>query len=297
MDKKDMVRILLPDYIDGTASLPPSYQKLGIFQLFQQVLPDISQIELRQHEMIFKSPQSRENVFGLIERLGGEEPGKLIRSFIRVWSGYISDSKEFNNYVFSKNLVKAFGQSLLDVKCGSLPEDFNGYLDLKGANCGEGYYNADLVGAFVTIHFDKLTVLAFGQFDGMVSPVYFQYDLEKGKTLDEVIFDLKEAPDFLKIILTAVLYVTHSPDDLIEQINEFPRSESKASTLKKHYTQRKYVIVGKFFTLPKQYTDKWITNKGYFAFRRVGKGRTELKYTWISPSKPYQKGQGGNNGS
>lgn len=295
MDKKDLVKILLPDYIDGTAKMPPSYENSsgGIFNAFKLLAPEIYKIEVKKSELLNVPPK----VASILQSMSNGPVEKTLRSFIRVWKGYTSNSKDNNNYIFSKNLTKAFSNSSLNIDCDNLPEIFHGYLDLKGVNCGEDYYNAELVGAFVSIQDKKLTVLAFGFLMSVVSPVYFQYDIESGKTLDEILFDLKEAPKFLRVVITAVMYVTYSPEDLIEQINEFPRSEKKATALKKHYTQRKCIIVGKYFTLPKQYSDEWITNRGHFAFRRVGIGRTGLKYTWISPSKPYQKGQGGNNGS
>ena len=94
----------------------------------------------------------------------------------------------------------------------------------------------------------------------------------------------------IKAILTGVVYITTGSEELDQVVNEFPRSEKKVKRLLSHYTSKYHYKVGEFFTLPPQYTDKVIVNRGHFAFRRAGPGRQFLKFTWIKPSKPYVKG-------
>jgi len=151
---------------------------------------------------------------------------------------------------------------------------------------------ASLKGAMVDIKDGRMTMLLLHTVQGFLAPEYHSYDLYDGKTLEEVREKYQDhsETDFYRLVVSAVMYISTMPEDMVAELNNFPREGSKAVVLKKYYSNYPIKHFGKFFTLPRVYSEKEIRNKGHFAFRRAGEGRQFLKFTWVRPSKPYVKG-------
>ena len=279
-------RLFVENFIEHkTLDLGGIYDRMLIVAKFKDIFI------INDRDLTFKSSPPAA-LLSLLEN--DEYDGKLAtlcRCFARCYTRY---NPAEDTYILSRNLIRAFSKTSMNFDCDRFPKEFNGYIDFNDTPIEHLGIRGAFKGAFVDIYSQRMTIVLLHKVQTYLAPEYHSYDLDSGKTLEEVratykTLDDKET-DFYQLVVAAVMYISSMPEDMVKELNTFPRSEKRVEVLKKHYSSIPVKHFGKFFTLPKTFSDKTIVNRGHFAFRRAGAGRQMLKYTWISPSKPYSKG-------
>ena len=296
---------ILPDYLDGSCPLPKNQGENTMLNVLSSISKSCEDVEVHRSEMTLTPMLS-----GLLKTMGFDTThGRTLRSFIRCWSDYSKCEKEKANYIYSKLLSESLANCRSDIPLEFLPERFTAFLQMPFIMSGvdvqtiNGSTKANCLheGSFVSIKDERITIVSFftsSELGVSYEPIYNSYDMsDKSLSVDEMFNNYHQgegekqlSKEVMIIIMRAIIYAENTPDDIIEYLQTIPRSSNKRAKFLRKYTSKRLRILGQYFTMPKTYSDKDIVNRGHFAFRRVGVGRTGLKYVWVNQSKPYRKG-------
>ena len=322
---------LLPDYLDGSKKVKDGYLKA--LQTFCKITPYLKLKKATQMVVEFpvdKEPLTEEgfNLKDLMPLLNQDESMKV---FLRTYKGYAE--KPNKNIIIHKNLAEALSKTKLDIKTKYLPKNFTAFLDIKGLEDNDG---DTILGTFVDINQDDGWCLNMGILckarDGVNYPIsHINLPLDDSDTsLAEIVQRYKHVynrlpkeiveeyknegriVDFesfdkvvfqggyyshIHTILNCILYITNSPELCVEQENNFSKKKSKRETQLKIYTSKKYIILGKEFTFPKEYTCGEVSVSGHFRWQPYGPSRAYVKHIYIKPHlRNYNQNKNNNSG-
>jgi hypothetical protein len=80
-----------------------------------------------------------------------------------------------------------------------------------------------------------------------------------------------------------IIYITHSNNDLTEEINDFAKKKSKRVAQEKIYTQKPYIFVGRNFEVPRSVITGEVSVKGHWRWQPHGPQRAFIKHIYIEP--------------
>lgn len=210
------------------------------------------------------------------------------------------------NYIFSEALVRILKRTKTDLSLKYLPESFYGFFDIPGLVDIEGKV---IDGVFVNIHKGVL------QFSGLVKEVhgkdsyfsqwYFQFPLDRNKTLSEVVGDsffvsetspgvsemlpLSDEKETHQLIANALAYVCNVPLGLELGKNEFKGGWKKIEAQKKNFTQQDFIFVGKDYE-GRVFSIDSTAVSGHYRWQPHGPERSLVKLIFIEPhERNYKK--------
>ena len=289
-EKSKMAEINISDMLLCRIRIPEKFRALRFLREFTEYVNEV--------EMLGDNYRTSDRCRRAIEFAVGDQGSHsqvyrlCILSFIFAWSGYLKSSR---NLYFSKNLTSSFLNANLDLPIERLPKNFSACMNLNQW-VGPNFIHSCLV-RITENHLATVTTIK-QKCDKTYLPVGGVQSLKNGKTIKELVLNshsLKDTDDdltekIMNFICAAVCYASVGHPDITKAVNEFDRNTKKGKILSKHYTTAdEYEIVGEQFVLPPKYSEDLITRRGHFGFRWAGKGKTYLKWTWISESKPFQR--------
>lgn len=233
---------------------------------------------------------------------------------------YMHQSFSSRNFIVSTPLREALEKVSLDVSCDMVPKNFRGYFEIPGliddwegrpVKCifvqMEPRKNSDVGYPDITVGIITETEDDFHtQFHCMLGE-YFS----SGKTIKDALKDQRKgcgrdaslsdnglihsfpgAPEkhrdvvlgkgsTLNFVLNLILYVSGPSQDFIEEVNKFTGKRTKQEFLRRQYTSKPFFLLGKDVELLKVRHSEGTFRDGFFRWQPVGKGRTQVKLTWV----------------
>jgi len=312
-----MQSFLLPDYLDRSKK-----SKNGNMEALAMCCALSDYVRIKGNtEMVIEFPINKEplvdgfNLKSLMPLISQDESMKV---FLRTYKGY--KEKPHKNYIIHKNLVKALSETKLDIKSKYLPKEFTAFIDLQGLVDNDG---DEIKGVFVDITQEHGGMLYLGIVNYTeainnfpISHLNIPLDDEK-RSIAEVIKDYDQVystirpellaslntkdgkienfdgfyklifqagyHNYIHAILNAILYIHNSPKLCIEQENNFSEKKSKMVAQKNIYTSKKFVVLGKDFSFPKEYSCGEVGVVGHFRWQPYGPNRELVKHIYINP--------------
>jgi hypothetical protein len=316
-----MQNFILPDFLDGT-KIPKNQNLEAISKIcsitsYMKIINDtLIKIDFGDHiPFIDGIPAS-----DFVEIINKDES---LLVFLRAYKEYLE--KDSKNFIFEKNLVKALVGTNLDVKVKYLPKNFTAFIDLKNLRDQDG----DIIqGVFVDIRNKPTSYLCLGFLalkeelkaytishlniplgddeDSIEKIIknhkeiihsFSEEDFEKLKSGEKVsnlnsikkVLDEATYHDHIKAIFNALIYVNNT-EFKIER-NNFSSKKSKKEAQEKIYTKKDFIIFGRDYSLPKEFTCGVVGVSGHFRWQPYGPNRSLLKHIFI---KPHTRNYGNN---
>jgi hypothetical protein len=312
-----MQNFILPDYLDGTKI---DSKNINLFNLYlvSQLTPYMRIMSDLQVEIRFEKGEHPEiegiPLDSLVPIIRHDESMKV---FLRALKGYRENPSK--NYIFTKDLTTSLKNTKLDVRSKYLPKKFSAFIEMKGLFDHEG---EEIKGFFVDIksdpnHFIYLGFVNFNHNLNSYTISHLNIPLEDSeRPLSELIKDYQyvcrgvdkemlkkwktgenicgnpiieeyvqqgEYYDHFHAVFNAIIYITNPQEDMIEESNIFSDKKSKRDTQKKIYTPKNFIILGKNFKNPKEYTCGEIGVSGHWRWQPYGPARSLLKRIFIKP--------------
>jgi hypothetical protein len=242
--------------------------------------------------------------FLLKKALDQQDQGTL--NVIKVFSQYQKGGSK--NYVATEGLTEVLKRTIGDLKMDYLPENFSAFLYAPGLNYGI----AAVLGAFVSIFNNKITIVGFNEKKEKVKREnsHFAWDIvikkERGKTLKDAFGDFENiVEDNARILidecddkdpnarltiffLQIVAFISNQGFELQEELNEFSTKRSKRDAEKKLFTSLPYVVVGKDYHGRKFSVDGTAVS-GHFRWQPCGTQRSQVKLVFVKPHERVYK--------
>jgi hypothetical protein len=314
-----MQELILPDYLDGTRIARDNIHLYNLY-LCSHLIKYMNLISDTTIEVKFNEPKIPQvdgiNLPDLLPILNHDESLKV---FLRAYKGY-KENINSKNYIFTKDLSDSLVKTRLDVKSKFLPKKFSGFILMRGLKDNDG---EDIKGFFVDIksepnHFLYLGYVGYSEEYRGYTISHLNIPLENPeKPLKDIIsqhdhiyrgvpkniiskldsnfesFDnifektVKQGRyyDHFHAILNAIIYISSEQESLEENSNIFSNKKSKKVTQQKIYTPKKFYILGKNFSFPKEYTCGEVHVSGFWRWQPHGPQRSLLKRIFIAPHK------------
>lgn len=316
-----MQQFILPDYLDGTKSSKNFHlQSIAMCSRLIDYMQIVDEVKVA---IDFGKENPYVNGIPLREFLPFVNQDESMKIFLRTYKAYAD--RDSGNYLVTKNLSKALSETKLDIKCSFLPKEFTAFLDIKDLYDHDGDH---IQGVFIDITQDPipavyLACIGLNEELDIYTVSHLNVPLEQDKSLSEVITKHKEVSSVLtdeqvkKIkdgeildvignmkkeetqadyhqhlhtIFNTILYITHGSENFVVEQNEFSKKVSKQSTQRKIYTPKKFVVLGKNFSLPKEYTCGEVGVSGHWRWQPYGPQRSLIKHIYIKPhTRNYNK--------
>lgn len=308
-----MQNFILPDFLDGT-KIPKNKNLEAISKIcnitkYMKILNDtLIKIDFGDHVPYIEGVPASD----FVEIINKDES---LLVFLRAYKEYLE--KDSKNFIFEKDLVKALIDTNLDVKVKYLPKNFTAFIDLKNLRDQDG----DLIqGIFVDIRTKPTPYLCLGFLalkeelqaytishlniplendEDSIEKIIKNYkevinsfseeDFEKLKSGEAVsnlnsikkVLDEANYHSHIKAIFNALIYINNTEYKIEKNI--FANKKSKKETQEKIYTKKDFIIFGKDFSLPKEYTCGTVGVSGHFRWQPYGPNRSLLKHIFIKP--------------
>lgn len=310
-----MREFILPDYLDRTKiskneSIDAISRICGITKYMRIINETLVKIEFGD-----KIPEiDGVPLTSFVELISRDESLSI---FLRSYKGYLENKGK--NYIIEKNLTEALIDTKLDLKVKYLPKNFTAFFDFKNLEDHDG----DIIkGVFVDIietstHNLCMGFLALNKELNTYTISHLNIPLEDGEeSIEKVIKKHKEIVQtisdedmekikngefvsnlksvkkvieeanyhkHIKAVFNAILYIINSSELLIEEENIFSNKRNKSDGQKKIFTQKKFIVLGKNFSLPREYTCGQVGVKGHFRWQPYGPERSFIKHIYIMP--------------
>jgi hypothetical protein len=237
--------------------------------------------------------------------------------FLRSYKGYLENNSK--NYIVEKNLTNALLDTKLDLKVKYLPSKFSAFIDFKNLVDQD---NDIIQGVFIDIRDipkrnfymgylalnKELNAYTIGHLNIPLKDPEESIEtiIKKHKEVHQILSDedyarIKSGQEIdtlksikkvyneanyyshIKAIFNTILYIHNSPELCVDSSNIFSEKNSKKEAQKKIYTSKNFVILGKGFELPKEYTCGLIGVRGHFRWQPYGPERSFVKHIYIKP--------------
>lgn len=310
-----MQPFIIPDYLDLIKQ--PKNVHLHTIALACALTPYMNVVNDTTVNINFKGKLPCVNGFFLHELVPLISKDESLKVFLRTYKAY--KEKNSKNYLINKNLSQALFDTKLDLKVKLLPKNFTAFLDIKNLTDHDG----DLIeGIFVDIYDKPEPTLFMGALcykkeldlycvshlhislsdsESLLVDVIKKYKEINSYITPEACEKIKQGESFdipkslytetrsakyhkhLHAIFNTILYIHHHPETMVEESNTFSNKKSKRLGQEKVYTQRRFIEVGKGFTLPKEYTCGEIGVIGHWRWQPYGALRAFIKHIFIAP--------------
>ncbi|MDB4330455.1 hypothetical protein N9948_01905 [bacterium] len=317
-----MQQFLLPDYLDRTKV--PKDDNLASISLCCALTDYMKIIDENQINIDLGYADPKIDGISLKNLLPYVAKDESLKVFLRTFKAYKENPTK--NFIFTKNLSKALEETKLDIKCKFLPKEFTAFLDVKEMYDQDGDH---VKGVFVHITQDPLPMMFLGclcysseykvhtishlnipitEPDQPLAEIVKSYDEISSEVDEETIEKLKKGEyvdilnkldkkveqakyhKHLHTIFNCILYIHYSPELCVAQENDFSTKKSKRETQKKIFTPKKFFIMGKDFSFPKEYTCGEVGVSGHMRWQPHGPERSLLKHIYIKPhTRNYNK--------
>lgn len=309
MSNKRKQPFLIPDYFDGTRPYK-DIKPINICKL----LPLCKHMEEQNSSFSYELKKPSLDVVMNNPELVDlwktfQAIAKVDEGFRQLVFSYYLYLKKPKNYVVSKPLSEALARTKQDIKVKHLPDTFSAYVEIPNIYDEDG---DKIIGSFVNIVVNTegyrfLQIAYVSDIEKMISGFLMipLKKLEENDSLADVINGCSrkvtkpsadgksiviEEDSFstldsgAKIIINAVLYITCSNADLVNEINTFDSKPSKYNIQKKIYTPKPYTVVGRNFQMPRissGFKCGEFAVTGHWRWCPCGPGRLQHKWVFI----------------
>lgn len=312
-----MQHFILPDYLDGTKI---NKENIHLFNLYlcSQLTDYMKCLSEVQVEIVFdKDENPIVEGFPIANLLPLIRHDESMKVFLRALKGYKENPSK--NYIFTKELTNSLKETKLDIKTKYLPDNFSGFIEMKGLLDHEG---EEIKGFFIDIQnndkkFIYMGFISYNRDNRNYNISHLNIPLENndksireligeyqyvcrginkkavdkvlgGDTLNQdLIFDEKkqrgEYYDHFHAIFNALVYIANPQENMDEDINIFRGKAKKIATQKKIYTPKKFILLGKNFKMPKEYRCGEVGVTGHWRWQPYGPQNSLLKRIFIKP--------------
>lgn len=237
------------------------------------------------------------------------------RAFVICYKLYIDLGS--HNYLVTKDLSTAFKTSRFILKGKHLKENQAGYIEFRDQ--GLMYYGEKVLGTLFSVRkFEGMKVISISVVTSTGANCYCSMSIGEDESImksynekmdydnTERVIENKGAysnfysvkgekgqdEEFVRIVLSTIIYIGGKNSDLTFECNEFSRKKSKYETQVKMFTRKNYCLVGKGFVCKtdKEYIDGLVPVVGHYKFVEIGsRGEGHYEYRWWSSTVRKQK--------
>lgn len=222
----------------------------------------------------------------------------LSRLLAYVYHRYLGNGSK--NYIVTKTLSRSLKNTKLTLKIQHIPSDFVSYIEYKEKQTI--YYknqhlsvNGIFFNSFMEKNINELVVsiILFVEENYIIpsedpTRISYTFFLDGKRNIEQIMNDAREEQscytesvvELLKLVLSTIVYVSHSCDELSEEVNDFQSKKHRALKHSNQYTPKSYILVGRNYQEPKRFSEANALVKGHWKWRFVGEGRQELKRIW-----------------